>query len=382
MPRGASIEEYRAAFADVEPIELRAQVPAAQGTDSALKFEDYFAAVTEWSGGKITFDIAWSNAIAPPAEVDDALADGRIDIALVTPLTEPARYRANNALVSASFGGKQTLVVGQMQRLGWMTEVFYDTPEMTKEFTDLGVTPLLPMVLAGPEALICREKLADHSEVQITAGGTSQAAQISAFGGIPVSISYAELYESLERGVVACVTNNLMFANSIGIMPIAPHIQIGTDIGFGLTPATLAVGTDKWESLPLVAKQLLFDRLEVYMERALELYWSGSQSAIKASRDAGGSLSEFSPQIRAGLMKARDELMAGVAATSDGVDGAALAKRIDGSITKWLGIVEGLGYTDEYGYAEWVDWYSDGKIDLSMYMDRLITELFVAHRPG
>src|SRR3712207_3108243 len=68
---GASMEDYQAAFEDLEPITLNTQTPGPQGSATSTKFEEYFEAVEEWSGGKITWEIAYSNAVAPPTEIDN-----------------------------------------------------------------------------------------------------------------------------------------------------------------------------------------------------------------------------------------------------------------------------------------------------------------------
>ena len=71
---GASVDEFKKAFADVDPVKISTQSPAAKGSPVGKNYEDYYAAVEEWSDGKITFDISWANAVAPAVEIDDASA--------------------------------------------------------------------------------------------------------------------------------------------------------------------------------------------------------------------------------------------------------------------------------------------------------------------
>ncbi len=74
---GATMEEYKAAFADVDPIVLYTQSPSTQGSTGGAFIDAYTSAVEEWSDGKITFDIAYSDAIAKSTEIDNAVVDGR-----------------------------------------------------------------------------------------------------------------------------------------------------------------------------------------------------------------------------------------------------------------------------------------------------------------
>ncbi|MFP3468156.1 C4-dicarboxylate ABC transporter substrate-binding protein, partial [Leifsonia sp. SIMBA_070] len=76
MSAEASMEDYVAAFADVDPINLKVQSNNPQGTGQSVPLEAYVAAVEEWSGGKITFDVKYSGAIAPIAQAGQAMADG------------------------------------------------------------------------------------------------------------------------------------------------------------------------------------------------------------------------------------------------------------------------------------------------------------------
>ena len=83
---GATMEEYQAAFEDVDPITLRMQVDMPKDSDGNRGREAYAAALEEWSGGKITVEIGYANAFVPnAADWAPALSDGRLDIAWMIP---------------------------------------------------------------------------------------------------------------------------------------------------------------------------------------------------------------------------------------------------------------------------------------------------------
>ncbi|MCQ6367091.1 hypothetical protein, partial [Bacillus cereus] len=66
----------------MEPVELTYQVSASSAESSSGQREEAFAdAVEEMSGGAITLDIVYGNAVVPPDEISSALADGRLDLA-------------------------------------------------------------------------------------------------------------------------------------------------------------------------------------------------------------------------------------------------------------------------------------------------------------
>src|SRR5690625_7253231 len=73
--------------------------PDAIAAPRSLEFK---TRVEEASGGKIKIDIVWGQAIASHSELDDALVDGRVDIATIAPIYNPAEYPVNDAFVSGT----------------------------------------------------------------------------------------------------------------------------------------------------------------------------------------------------------------------------------------------------------------------------------------
>jgi TRAP-type C4-dicarboxylate transport system substrate-binding protein len=154
---GATMEEYQQAFEDIDPIELQIQSPAPQGSTTGLPYERWAETVTEWSGGKITFEFAFSNAMAGPTEIDDALNDGRLDVASTLPIYEPDEYPAIAALIETGFISNQTPVLGSLQSNAWPNEVAFNNEDVMKEFEEHGLVPLVPIFNSGAQGMFCTE---------------------------------------------------------------------------------------------------------------------------------------------------------------------------------------------------------------------------------
>lgn len=118
LPAGVTKEESVAAF---EPIELYAQAPAPKCAARDLNTENFLTRIEDWSGGKITFDITYANAVAGATEIDDALADGRLDIDSVLMHYEPSDYPVTNALINAGIRNDGSPVVWMPQSNAWAT---------------------------------------------------------------------------------------------------------------------------------------------------------------------------------------------------------------------------------------------------------------------
>src|SRR5699024_8166926 len=139
VPFGASQAEYQAAFEDMEPITLHTQTAGPKGSGTSITMEDYVDKIEETSGGKITFEVEYANAIAEPADIDDALRDGRLDLGQVLPIYEPSDYPATNALIESGVLTQGSVVAGTLQSNAWPNEVALNTPEIMNEWDDAGL---------------------------------------------------------------------------------------------------------------------------------------------------------------------------------------------------------------------------------------------------
>lgn len=382
---GASMQEYQKAFEDVDEIVLRTQTPAPKGSATGLPMEKYFQAVEEWSGGKITWDIQYSGAVAGPDESDDALLDGRLDFASVLPIYEPSEYPANAALIEGGFISDQSAVNGALSSNAWPNQVAFDTDEVLQEFEDHGMVPLLPVYNSGANALFCsdeRTSLDEISGASVGAGGTAQSAQVEALGGSASSIDYTELFESLQRGVVDCTVSSPTVAVLGGFVTEAPHVVVDPDAGFALAPGTLAFSQATWESLPLIAQQLLWDRLDVFLASNLaDKVFPNNAEMAKLVDESGGEIQPFSEDAREAMRAENEELLNNLRGTDAVSDGDAFVDAMEAANEEWQTKVSELGY-EEVPYDEFDTYMADNKVDLAKYAEVVMNEIFSAHRPS
>lgn len=383
---GATKEEYIEAFKDVDPIKLKVQTPSPKGAATGKPMEDYFAAVEEWSGGKITFDIAYSNAVAQPAEIDDALNDGRLDIASILPIYEPSEYPAHAQLIEGTIISHQSPVVGVLQSNAWPNEVAFANAEIMAEYERHNLVPLVPFFDSGPQALFCSEPRNSVGKIKgtsITASGTAQSSQIKAIGGTPVSVPYTEVFESLQRGVVDCANASFTVAVLGGFIPAAPHVAIDLQNGFALAPGGWAASKDTWDRLPLVARQLLWDRLDVYLESNIKSkIWPNFAEAVKQIRQNGGKVDLFAPDASEALKKQNETLVNQIRTKSGATDGNALVDAMQKAAQKWLTEAQNVGLPADVDYNNFDEWLSTANPDLSKYIEKLMNEIWLPRRPS
>jgi TRAP-type C4-dicarboxylate transport system substrate-binding protein len=383
VPAGATKEQYLEAFKDVDPIELFAQTPAPKGAASGLNTENYLARIEEWSGGKITFDIAYANAVATATEIDDALNDGRLDVGSVLMYYEPSDYPATNALIDAGILNDGSAIVGVLQSNAWANEVAFNTPEIMAEWDKHGLVPLIPVWSGGANGLFCTDERDSLDEMQgtaVAATGTIQNQQVEALGAAPVSIVYTEFFESVQRGVVDCIIANGAAALLGGVVPAAPHAVFDSDVTFAVVAGGLAFSKSRWDTLPLVAQQLIWDSMSVYFEENITVKaWPNLAGVATEVAANGGSFRSLDGKARAALVEANKAVLDDLRGSS-ALDGEALIDDATAAAEKWAGAVAELGFDLEVDYGTFAEWW-DGSVDISQYTDTVMTDVFGPQRP-
>jgi TRAP-type C4-dicarboxylate transport system substrate-binding protein len=189
------------------------------------------------------------------------------------------------------------------------------------------------------------------------------------------------LYEALQRGAVDCTVAGTTVGVLGGFVPAAPHLVIDPSAGFVIAPGSLAVSQATWDELPLVAQQLLWDRLDVFVRSNLEdKVWPNVVDAVTQAREAGGGVSEFDDDAR-GAVRAITESVVREISTSQALDAPAdFVAAAQASAQSWTTLVEkNVGSDWDYNA------FAGGEVEapeIDWYMDRLFGEVFLPHRPS
>lgn len=378
VPFGATIAEYQAAFEGVDPITLRFQTPDGQGYVSNLPLEHYGEALEEWSGGKISIEWGFSNSFVPAAtEWNIGLGDGRIDIGLFLPYYNPDLFPQLTNLSALSFlegaAPSSTLVSS-----GWLTEAA-QLPQYVEEAAQSGVKVLglAPSVSLG--GIFCSEQrtsLADFEGVAASASGL-RGEQLRSLGISPQSIAFTELYEALERGIVQCGTTTTTAIDSAGLTPLVPHAifdPVASVVGF---PNFIAISDEAYNSLPLVAQQLVHDLLRIYYLEEPGDQGERISGWLEESIAAGGGIMPFAEDARTVLLETNQRILEQLAAEGLDTDEAlAIFEKWRDRVNEELypDLTEDLeAFLTDYGYRT---------LDVQPLVDAIWEETLLPLRPG
>jgi len=123
---------------------------------------------------------------------------------------------------------------------------------------------LLGVYAFGPQVLFCKVAitgLADLKGKKVRVYDASLAKFIEKIGGIPVTISFGETQQALERGVTDCAITGPSSANSAGWPEVTTHFM---PIGFQIALNAYAMNLDKWKALPADQKARITEAFKKY----------------------------------------------------------------------------------------------------------------------
>jgi TRAP-type C4-dicarboxylate transport system substrate-binding protein len=279
---GGTQAEGDGAEAD-ESFVLRAAAPTATGSSFQRVSEYFFNEVEKRSDGRLTIEPNFNSSLVGAGEALQALQDGRVDLIYwggsYSPGSTPLFEVTGVPFVSQSEHG-----------VVWtLTDMYQDGGLLKEEFDAMGIRPLF-FHFNGSGQIFSPEKMdgpSDLADKRFRVTGLAGKA-IEAVGGAPVGTEPAEIYESLQRGVLNGTMFGFESGAGFGTAEVAPNIhEIGTGIYF---EAGEFISEDAWNELPEDLQQIMLDvAKEVNDKIGPEILAETSAADCEAFRAAEGS---------------------------------------------------------------------------------------------
>lgn len=381
---GASPEEIKAAFADVDPITITYQ-PSAQSSEGidAYRAAAFIENLETLSDGKITVDTTYGQGIAGYDELPDALVDGRVDIAYMLPIYLPDQFPVFHAWVGGTTLTGTSPLVDELAASAAIGQLTWEDENLLSEFRDQGIEPLTPFNSAGAIMGFCGEQHVDADDWaggQVRASSQAQITQLNALDASPVSLEYTETFEALQRGTIDCTMSAALAAEAAGVFEVAPHATYTTDVTFARGPGGVYAGS-AWESWPLAVQQLVFDSMEDEFTQARRGDLDANYLAAEQIRELGGSFSEMDSEAQSALLDASQGIVDD--AVSEGHLPEGTADAIPAAVEEWRGTVQEMGYEDRGTFADYDEWYPmDDEEYLEPVGETFFEEVMLPHRPS
>jgi TRAP-type C4-dicarboxylate transport system substrate-binding protein len=242
--------------------------------------------VEERAAGDVDITI---HANASLVNVEDSLTsvrDGRADIAFTATLYHQADLPLTTVTEIPFLSPDANAQVRAID------ELYQEDEDLQAEFHDLGLHLLQPIpasvaLFGSPEGpLTTMEQLRG---LNIRAVGSS-ANVVRAAGGNPIAITFPEIYESLERGVIDAFSEVVLDAAvATGLYEAAPYLS---DPGIGPpTVYPLVIQKALWDDMPEDLRTAMREASEATMDEVLRIQREFDESACDQLLEDGGSVS-------------------------------------------------------------------------------------------
>lgn len=381
---GASEEEIKAAFADIEPLTITYQ-PSAQspGGAEAYRAEAFIENVETLSDGKITVDTTYGQGIASYDELPDALADGRVDVAYMLPIYMPDQFPVFQGYVAGTTLTGTSPLVDELAANAAMGELAWQDENLINEFRDQGIEPLNLFNAAGAVLPMCAEETItadDWNGKQVRASSSAHTQQLEALNASPVSMAYTETFEALQRNTVNCTLTATLAADAGGFMEVAPHASYTNDVAFARGPGGVYAGI-AWESWPLAVRQLVFDSMQDEFTQSRRGDLAANYIAAEAVREYNGSFAEMDDELQDELLDVSQGLVDREIEAGTLPEGSTEA--IPEALNRWRDVADEMGYEDEGTFANYDEWYDTEDTEyLVPFGERYFEEVMLPHRPS
>lgn len=382
VPYDATVEEWQAAFADVEPIDIVFQTATSATSPGGTRQAELVERIAAKSDGKLQVELIFGDALVGEVESDEGLVDGRLDLHLVVTPLQPDDFPITGVVQpEASALRGSSVEVGSFALQGAANEIAFQTPELLAEIEDKGMKVITPLTPAGNIVIACSQQLtsfADLAGKQIRAASPAQFAQIEAIGATPVSVAFQDLYESVQRGIVDCITVQATTLLTLQMADLVPYLMSPVGTSFSGTTATEVAGA-KWDELPLQAQQLIFDSIsQLDMEGVFIQAHSELNVVLEEVEAAGGGFFNLDADVSTTLGE-HNEKVAAYWADSKLFDGENYASSFVKIQDEWS---EALGdvYSDQE-FADFPDTYSPD-LDPQAFYDLYAERVIIPNRPS
>jgi len=274
-------------FADMKPINLIMSTTKPEKADTATTA--YYNRVTERTGGKVTFDFYYSGSlVSNPRELPDALQSGICDVTQLNLCNYPTILPLNSSAVSMPFMGMNDDTIGVY---GQLMEMY---PELEAEYRKIGVK-LLSYSVTRPYNV--HVKLngeytgpSDFNGIKIAGATNADLEILQKAGAVPVTVSYSDLYASLEKNVIngLCqhagpVLNNSLYEH------VNTHLIFGENSGMFVDVIAYVMRLETWDSLPEAVQKVFIEEAAQFQKEDFEKMKADETSLQKVAAERGNS---------------------------------------------------------------------------------------------
>lgn len=288
-----------------------------------LKFATYFPEVNTisqfnvwWAkeiekrtGGRVTFKYYWAGSLVKARDLATAAGRGICDVALLATGYTRASFPLTGIYEAVYITEKPDAACRAMSEL-------YETRESLKAEWKNNNLKLLFFDMLGPNIFGFRNKVASLEELKglkiRTSGKMTNVAK--KLGATAVSMSSAEVYEAMDRGLLDGYTNTSLASAATRSFPeVAPYMLDPRMGNYACIETAMNLRT--WNNLPSDIKEIISQVSKEVLEKSVEIMMADENRVMeKMHTDWNATLYALSPEQvekwKALVLPIHDELVA------------------------------------------------------------------------
>lgn len=273
-----------------EPIELSLASLLTEPNPASQVVLWWAERVQELTAGQVTVEPFFAGSLVPAGEIMPAVADGRVALGHTTVAFHPAEFPLAQ-VVSLPF----TAYDGEAQ-LKAFNELYRSNDAFRGEFDAQGIRVLffgsIDRALLGSTTPI--DSIDDLRGVSIRAIGNISDT-FAAAGADPVGVAPAEIYESVQRGLLdAWGSYPIEGAAELGLHEVGPIIR---DPGTGLYSNMMVIVNEQvWQSWPQNVRDAMEQAAAELEDEYAVIYERGTSAACEKVVSSGAEVAAWSDQ--------------------------------------------------------------------------------------
>jgi len=213
-------------------------------------FKNFVKAVEEKSGGRVKFNVYYSNSLVPVNEIPKAVSTGVADMSACPPYVFPSVFPLCGEITGLPFLGMPSMDAAYDIYM----QLFEKHPEMKAEFEKLGIKVLGGYMMPPQQIMNATDKrIVNPSDLKgrkIISPKAAFGKIISAAGAAPVSQNVSDYYMSLERGVAEGVATHIPSTFAFGLAPLIKQVVVFGEGGLNMDMFFFVINQGVWDKLP------------------------------------------------------------------------------------------------------------------------------------
>lgn len=276
---------------DIPEMKLRYSAHVPEGVYLSKVDLAFTKEITEKTGGKVTFEHFWSNALGNEAEMAQMVAAEAVDLATIVTGNNPSLLPLSGVTNAVPF-----VFFDDVSAVEATRKLFGENEAVKAEFAAANLKPL--MIRHLPEyRLLCRTPvkiIADLAGKKIRSYGAFVPQMIAALGAVPVTVMPLEMNEALERGTVDCIYLTYATFQTFKLHKSAKYL---IDINFGTINAyTTFTSQSKWDAWPESLHSIITQAAANAEKMSLEISKAADETALASMISEGAELVHFEDQ--------------------------------------------------------------------------------------